>query len=219
MVAVDAYELDVRPLGEALVMLDERAEAQQLGAVGQPLDDGMRVPDRHRRELYLLAVHLDRLRRGHLDLAHPLLDFTLASQPCRDEPRPDQDAPLVGAGAAGEPACGDPRAVAGELRDRAVRVPDHDLGRVAVRRDDFQNPVRADAEVVVADALDRLRRQRSVELGLLDEQVVVAEPVPLGELHRATLPSRSTISCATSAGGWLPSSGTSPGIRRIHLRW
>ena len=186
---------------------------------GWRADDRVRVADRDRCQLDLLAADVDRLRLADLDGAHLLLDLALAAHRCADHARADDDPHLVRAAATGEPAGGDPRAVARQLGDRAVRVPDHDLGRVAVRGDDLEDPVRADAEVVVADPLHPLGRQRDRQLGALDEQVVVAEAMPLRELHPATLPSRLTISCATSAGGRLASTGTSPGIRRIHLRW
>src|SRR6266545_473980 len=47
---IHAHELDVRTLRKARMILDERPEPQELGAVGLPSDNGMRVPDRDGRE-------------------------------------------------------------------------------------------------------------------------------------------------------------------------
>ena len=55
VVAVDPQELDVRALGKARVVLDQRSESQQIGAVGLPPDHRVRIADRDRRELDLLA--------------------------------------------------------------------------------------------------------------------------------------------------------------------
>ena len=100
VLAVHPDELDVRAFREALVVLDQRAEPQQLGAVGMPPDDGVRVADRDRRQLDLLAVDVDRLGLADLDGTHLLLDLALAahrraapregrprSAPCRRPPR------------------------------------------------------------------------------------------------------------------------------------
>src|SRR5262245_23090264 len=184
---VHAHQLDVRALREARVMLDQRAETEQFGAIRQALDHGMRVPDRDRGELDVLAVDLDRLRLPDVDRAHLLLDVALAAEPREHHARADEEPNLVGAAPSRKPARRDPRAVPGELGDGAVRVPDDHLGSVVVRRDHLEDAVGADAEVVVADALHPLRCQGDRELGLLDEQVVVAEAVPLGELHRAAV--------------------------------
>src|SRR5438034_3137286 len=186
--AVDLDELHVGASREALVLLDERAQAQKLGSVRVAADDGVRVPDRHRRELDRLAADVDRLRLAHLDLAHLLLHFTVAAQPGADDALPDEDPDPVVSAAPREPAGGDARTVAGELGDGSVRVPDHDFSRVAVGRDHLEDPVRADTEVVVADALDVLRVQRDVELRPLHEQVVVPQTVPFRESHPRARP-------------------------------
>ena len=59
---------------------------------------------------------------------------------------------------------------------------------VVLRGHDFENAVRTHAEVVVAELLDALRRQRNGKLSPLDQQVIVAEPVPLRELHPRSRP-------------------------------
>ncbi len=198
--------------------LDERPEAKQLEALRFAADDRVRIPHRNRRQLDLLAPHRDRLGLPHLDGADVELDLRTVAHPGRHLARTHADPHLLRAAAPGEPACGDARTVSGELGRRAVRVPDHDLRPVAVGRDHLEDPVRADAEVVVADTPDLLGREWRGELVPLHEQVVVPEPVPLRELHPA--PARlPSISVATSAGGRSARTGTSPGIRRIHLRW
>ena len=55
VIAVDPHELDVRALGKTWMVLDQRSELQQVGAVGFPPDDRMWIPDRDRRELDLFA--------------------------------------------------------------------------------------------------------------------------------------------------------------------
>ena len=185
---VDAHELDVRPRREALVVLDERAEAEELGAVGVAADDRVRVADRDRRELDLGAVDRERLRGADLHSAHLGLDLEPAAHARDDLARPDGDDDLVGAAPAGQPAGGDARAVPRELGRRAVRVPDDDLGARPVGGEHLEDPVRADAEVVVAEPPDERRLQRAADVSPLDEQVVVAEPVPLRESHRRPRP-------------------------------
>ena len=105
-----------------------------------------------------------------------------------DLARPDGDDDLVGAAPAREPAGGDARPVAGELGRRAVRVPDDDLGARPVGGEHLEDPVGADADVVVAEPADERRLEREADLSPLDEQVVVAEPVPLRESHRRPRP-------------------------------
>src|SRR5512144_2015305 len=63
---VRAHELDVRPFGEALVPLDERAEPQELAPLRLAPEDRMRVPDRDGSELEPLAVDHERLGPTHL---------------------------------------------------------------------------------------------------------------------------------------------------------
>ena len=143
----------------------------------------MRVPDRHGNELDGLTCDVDRLRLPHLDGPHVRLDLLSAAHLRNDLSRADRNPHSPGAASPGEPACGDPRAVARELGCRAVGIPDHDLGRVTVGRGDLDDPVGADTEVVIADLLDPFGRQRERKLSPLDQQVIVAEPVPLRELH------------------------------------
>src|SRR5439155_22978327 len=73
------------------------------------------------------------------------------------------------------------RSVARELGRRAVRVPDDDLRAVGVSGKDFEDAVRAHAEVVVTELADERAREGLPESGALDEHVIVAEPVPLLE--------------------------------------
>jgi len=105
-----------------------------------------------------------------------------------DLARPDADPDCILAAPAREPACGDARSVSRQLGGRAIRVPDHDLGLGAVRGDDLEDPVRADAEVVVADAPDVIGRQGDGQLCPLNEQVVVAETVPFRQFHPRARP-------------------------------
>ena len=67
-------ELDVRPVREALVRLEQRAEAEQLLASGSRADDRVRVADRDRGQLDPLAGELDRLDLAHRDVADGDLD-------------------------------------------------------------------------------------------------------------------------------------------------
>ena len=124
---VDTDELHVRPVGKARVVLDKRAEPQKLFPCGIAGDDGMRISHGNGRELELRPVHVERLGRRDLDRAHVHLDLEAAAHAGVDLALADGDRDLVGAGTAGEPASGDPRPVARELRGRAVRVPDDDL--------------------------------------------------------------------------------------------
>ena len=183
MPAVDSYELDVRPLRKPLVVLDRRPEPEELVVLGRVPDDRVRVADRNRDHLVLLAVDLERFPLPHLDLAHLRLDLLPVAHRRDDVAGPDADPDAVEPVTPGQPAGGDSRAVSGQFGGRSVRVPDHDLRRVAVRRQDLDDPVGADTEVVVADLLHPLGRQRQGKLSPLDQQVIVAEPVPLRELH------------------------------------
>src|SRR5205814_652600 len=126
---------------------------------------------------------------------HLLLDLAVAAKLRVDHARPDEDRDPVAPGPAREPARSDAGAVPGQLGDGAVGVPDHDLGGVTVDGDDLEDAIRPDAEVVVADLLDPLTRQRNVELRPLREQVVVAETVPFRESHPPVRPG-----CAPRSG-------------------
>src|SRR4051794_11177622 len=59
--SVDAHQLDVRALREATVSLDQRTEPEKLVAFRITSHDRMRIPDRDRRELDVLAADVDRL--------------------------------------------------------------------------------------------------------------------------------------------------------------
>ena len=113
----------------------------------------MRVADVHRGELDRLAAEVEQLRRSR---CRP------GPCPCGRGRAPEHRAPRPRARrrgsrtasspvAAREPACGDAGAVAGELRGRAVRVPDRELREVVLGAQHLENPVRADARVVVAE--------------------------------------------------------------------
>ena len=94
---------------------------------------------------------------------------------------------LVGPAAAAQVQDRLARAVAGELGLGAVRVEDpqaRDEPRL-VGLGEQQDPVRADAGVRRADAPDPRRRQLERERALLEDHVVVAERLPLLEVHRA----------------------------------
>ena len=132
--AVDPHELDVRPLREALVHLDQRAEPQQRRRDQARAHDRMRVADRDGGQLDPLVrrarsspsrrtstsptriaiVPSSRIAAGYM---RPPTEIVTASDPARRASQRGSDA----------------GAVAGELGERAVRVPDHDLG-VRVRR-------------------------------------------------------------------------------------
>ena len=78
------------------------------------------------------------------------------------------------------------RPVARQLGLGAVGVEDPQLGdegRVVAAREQ-QHPVGADPEVRIAEPLDARRRQLPGQLVGLDDQVVVAERLPLLESHR-----------------------------------
>ena len=90
---------------------------------------------------------------------------------------------------------------------RAVGVPDHDLGRAPVGRDDLEHAVGADA---VADVAEPAR-----ELGL--ERPPSSPARRAGSCCRARATSR--IASAVSSAGRSASTMTMPGMRRIHLRW
>ena len=158
-------------------------QAKELGAIGLAPDDRVRVADGDRDELDRLSRDVDRLGLPHLDRAHVRLDLLALAHLRDDLARADRDAHGACAASAGKPASRDSRPVARELGGRAVGVPDDDLGGIAVRRRDLDDAVGADAEVVVADPLHPFGRQREGKLSPLDQQVIVAEPVPLRELH------------------------------------
>src|SRR5262249_18457201 len=92
-----------------------------------------------------------------------------------------------------------------------------DVGRVLDRSEE-QHAVRAYPEVRVTEALDPQRRQLRGKRRRLDDQVVIAQGLPLLELHVAS--SRSTISAATAPSSRsVRSSRVTPSILRIHVSW
>src|SRR5262249_1133116 len=148
-------------------------------------DDRVRVANGHRSELDGLAVRQSQhLRSLHGHLADVRLHVEAAEHPRRDDAGPDPYGHLVEAGEKRMPARRDPRPVAGELRLRAVRVPDHDLNLAPVAHRDLEDAVGADAAVVVAECTDGLGLELPAEDRALDDQIVVAEAVPLLERDR-----------------------------------
>jgi len=81
-----------------------------------------------------------------------------------------------------EPPRGDPDTVARHLGGRSVGVPDRDDGMGVSTMRDLQHAVRADPGLDGAEPLNPRRRELA-GVGLLDDEVAVAEGVPLGELH------------------------------------
>ena len=80
-------------------------------------------------------------------------------------------------------AGGDAGAVARELRLAPVGVQDPHPGRPGGGAD-HEDPVAAGAQIGMTDPLRAGRRQLERQIGLLDDQVGVADPVPLLEPHR-----------------------------------
>ena len=92
-------------------------------------------PTRDRGELDLLLAELDCLGLPHLDLTDPHRDRAIVADRGRVGAAGDADRHLWRRRPCAQPGRRDPAPVAGELRDRAVGVPDHDLGlRVRSRR-------------------------------------------------------------------------------------
>ena len=107
---VDPHQLDVRALGEALVVLDQRPEPAYLVPGGLAADDGVWVADRDRRQLDRFAHDVQRLRRPDVDLSDVELDLA-AAQACRDLPWPDADPDRLLPAPSREPAGSDARPV------------------------------------------------------------------------------------------------------------
>lgn len=132
----------------------------------------MWVADRDDSDLHAFRRELESLRLPHVDSPDVQLH-----EPIPDArgipPASNGDSHLVGLVAPREPGGGDARTVAGELRPRPVWIPDRDL--VPVDREDA---VRADAVPDVAEQLHQI----GVGL-LLNEQVAVAQRVPLRKSH------------------------------------
>ena len=198
-----APERHVRAVREQLVPLDLRAvalEVELLEAV-RHLDRHLRVAHLHELERELAAGGPERARA----VLAPAREVRLGAQAHaadvhRAEVALDARADLAGRGAHRErvvlgPAVaaqvhhGLAHAVAGQLGLRAVRVVDPDLGDEAalVRLPDQQDPVRADPGVRRADGAHAPGRQLERELTFLDDHVVVAQRLPLLEVHGAGL--------------------------------
>src|SRR5262249_32803646 len=132
------------------------------------------------------TVHRD-LRRpegrpAHLDSDEPhapALDAALALYEAAL--RVDREGRLLRAPALPEVLREDSQPVAGLLRLAAVGIEDAQPEVGARRGPEQENAVRADAPVPVADAGDRLGRERRAQVLLVHDDVVVAEPVALGE--------------------------------------
>ena len=119
-----AGDLHVRPVGEARVRLEQRADPRQVGRVA--VDDRVRVADVDRDE----PDALDLLGLSDRDEPHVLLDEAVSAEHRRHLALAHAHDDAVGARALGQPARRDPRAVARDLGLRAVRVPDRDLDPV-----------------------------------------------------------------------------------------
>src|ERR1039458_1332869 len=84
-------------------------------------------------------------------------------------------------------------------------------------RREQQHPVGTGSKVAVAQPADAHCGQLERELVPLDDQVVVAQCLPLLESH--TVP-ESRISCATSSGSPpVPSIACTPASLRTHVSW
>ena len=138
-----------------------------------------------------------------LDLAHVLLDLTVGANTRRHVALADADRDVVDACLLCKPARGDARAVARHLGLRAVRVPDHDVGRIVRRaiRPRERRPPHGSRRGPQQPS-EALRAERAQRAG-----------------NGCLRPARSRTSRAVSRGGRSPRTLTRPGIRRIHLRW
>src|SRR5262249_25128188 len=112
------------------------ADSVELGWV--PLDHGVGVPDIDGRE----TDAVDLLGLTDQDRRDLLLDEAAAEHPCLHLALVDPDRDRARPGLAGEPCRRDPRAVAGHLGWRAVRIPDPDLQPVLAAVADLEDPVR-----------------------------------------------------------------------------
>ena len=99
-----------------------------------------------------------------------------------DPPATGLDLDLARPGLPQEPGGGNARAVPRHLRDGAVGIPDHHHCRGSVNADDLQHSVAPDPVEHVTQATHAVHRQVP-GVGLLDEDVRVAEGVPLLEPH------------------------------------
>ena len=147
----------------------------------------MRVSDRNGDELDLLAVDLERLGLADGHVAHLHLDLESAEHARLDCSLTHAHAHLSAGIPACQPARSDASAVTGQLGERAVWVPDLHVDLVAAHRDDLDDAVGADPEVIVAELPHALGRELELRLRLLQEQVVVSQSVPLRQSHRRPL--------------------------------
>ena len=83
------------------MVLDERAEPEQVDPVGLTTDNCMRVSDGRRRELERLAAQVECLRFLHVHGTHVHFDVLVASHPPDHFARADANPHGVGAAAVG----------------------------------------------------------------------------------------------------------------------
>jgi len=134
------------------------------------------------------TTEVERLHLPHLDRSDIERDVAVLADDSFDLARSDRDRDSLGARPARKPGRDDAHAVAGELGDRAVGIPDADLGLRTVGGHDLEEAVRTDAVVVVAQLRNGVRRQRLGEVSLLDQQVIVAQRLPLRQFHVRSRP-------------------------------
>ena len=97
--AVDPNELNIRPFGEPRMALDLRAEPPQLAALRLSPQDGVRIPDRYRRELDPLITEIECLGLPHFDAADVELDLSVAEHDGFELPASDLQHTVTRAGA------------------------------------------------------------------------------------------------------------------------
>ena len=111
------------------------------------------------------------------------------------------------------------RAVARQLGLRAVGVEDAQVGHVhgVLGPGELEDAVGEHAEMALAQAPHTRRRELERQLVVLDDQIVVAEGLPLLESHQAP---ESRISSATATGARPVTSITrTPASLRIQVSW
>src|SRR5262249_17482507 len=189
------------------VRLDPRAEVPHLVLVERVGEDhAVRVPDRYARhgeepvgylerhadDLAIRAVHRDlrRAERGVSHLAGPLVHALAGGVAHRLDDaalRLDPHRRFPEATALPEVLREDPEPVAGLLGLASVWVEDAEPDVGDARVGPEQDAVRSDAPVAMADPADCRRPEQELELALLHHEVVVAEPVALGESRHGQL--------------------------------
>ena len=226
--ALGPHELDVGALGEPRVDLDRRPEGpHHVGGRGV-LDDRVGVAHRDLGQLDRPAVAaqlLAALAGGEPRAAHLHLDAAAGERSHRHRAGARQDAAVGRQPALGlEVARHHPDAVAAVLGLAPVRVP-HGHARHAAVVGHLEDAVAADAEVGVADAPRPLRGEADRPRLAVDHQIVVTEPLPLGESHPgegtgSPPPPRHRASrrgSADSAGPSPISRGTMSGVLRSQV--